>query len=334
MTSRVPRADERVAVAVPTKNRPQYLAALLAALSQQTYPRWMLVVNDQGDTPVGEHDVIHDLLTLIRHEHEVVLIRNKSGWDRHQRAMEAVPRDIEWILRIDDDVLPSVAFLENVLRPWSLLPAKNLAAVGGCYPEAKYHPLDLDLQLADPSWTPRFDAPTWKLQGFHYDTEPQIREVESLFGPAICYRREAIEAVGGWAVEGYSNHAHREESDACARLLLAGYGMAVTTEAVARHLIAPSGGARDISKTDQGNFVISEPGPLAADELLFRMRLTKFKAKYPFARRELKRYRISDLERGRLRPRRWISVRGRLLSVLEMNLLRPIRRVVRYMRAS
>jgi len=330
--NRVPRDNERVAVAVPTKNRPQYLAALLAALSQQTYPHWMLVVNDQSDMPVADHDVIHDLLTLIRQEHEVVLLRGKSGWDRHQRAMEAVPREVEWILRIDDDVLPSAAFMEKVLRPWSLLPEMNFAAAGGCYPEPKYHPLDLDLQLTDPSWTPKFDAPTWKLQGFQYDTEPQILEVESLFGPAICYRREAIEAVGGWAVEGYSNQAHREESDASARLLLAAYSLAVTTEAVAWHLIAPSGGARDIRRTDQGNFVTSDRGPIAADELLFRMRLAKLQAERPFAHRELKRYRISDLERGRRRPRPWVSARGRIFSLVEKNLLRPFRKVARYMR--
>ena len=37
---------------VCTKNRPGYLAALLATLVNQTYQHWMLVLNDQSDSPV------------------------------------------------------------------------------------------------------------------------------------------------------------------------------------------------------------------------------------------------------------------------------------------
>ena len=53
-------ADERIAVAIPTKNRPSYLAALLASLVSQTVHNWLLVINDSSDPPVEEHAAIHD----------------------------------------------------------------------------------------------------------------------------------------------------------------------------------------------------------------------------------------------------------------------------------
>ena len=43
---------------------------------------------------------------------------------------------------------------------------------------------------------------TWILQGCHYDNDPEVIEVGSLLGGAICYRRSAVEEAGGWAVEG------------------------------------------------------------------------------------------------------------------------------------
>ena len=58
-------SDLRLAVAIPTKNRPSYLAALLASLVHQTFGNWLLVVNDSSDEPVEEHAAVRDLLTLI-----------------------------------------------------------------------------------------------------------------------------------------------------------------------------------------------------------------------------------------------------------------------------
>jgi glycosyltransferase involved in cell wall biosynthesis len=39
---------DRIAVAVPTRDRPAHLAVLLAALATQTYPNWTLVVAARG----------------------------------------------------------------------------------------------------------------------------------------------------------------------------------------------------------------------------------------------------------------------------------------------
>jgi GT2 family glycosyltransferase len=302
--------NERIAVAIPTKNRPSYLAALLASLTCQTFEDWALVINDSSDSPVEKHATIHDLLTLIRARgYAAQIIRTESGWDRHQRAMDAVPPDIELILRVDDDVMLTPRFLEDVQKPFRIFADRPVAAVGGCTPEAHLPALDLDLQLTDENWAPTIDEPSWRLQGHHY-TAREVLEVESLLGHAICYRRSALTAVGGWAVEGYSHHAFREETDACMRLRAAGYELLVTTEALAWHLYAPGGGSRTIEKTAAGVQLTSDHAELQLDEALFRKRLAALK-RNGLSDRALQRYRLADLAAGKRHARPKIGAAGR-----------------------
>jgi len=294
------RPDERIAVAIPTKNRPTYLSALLASLVEQSFQNWVLIINDSSESPVQEQGAIRDLLTLIASRgHPVQIIRSESGWDRHQRAMDVVPPEIELIVRIDDDVLPTPRFLEDLQRPFRLFADRPVAAVGGCLPEPHLQALDLDVALTDKNWVPTVDEPSWRLQGHHY-TAREVLEVESLLGHSICYRRSALRAVGGWAVKGYSHHAYREETDACMRLRAAGYELLVTTEALAWHLLALGGGSRSVEKTDRGVFVTSDTAEMRMDEVVFRVRLAELK-RQGLSDRRLQRYRIADLTIGRTR---------------------------------
>lgn len=280
------KTDEKIAVAIPTKNRPSYLAVLLASLLNQTYTNFAIVINDQSDSPVERDDALTDLFKLARNTgHELKIIRTKGGWKRHQQAMEAVPEPIEFILRIDDDLLPDARFLENILKPFRFFPDRPLAAVGGCNPEPYMKPVNLDVNLADSSWTSTLEEPTWRLQGHHYYNDPEVLEVESLNGAAICYRRSAVEDAGDWAVEGYSDHAFREENDLCARLLERDYALMVTTEALAWHLLAPGGGAREFIKTPRGNFLISDKSGIESDNRLFHERMKPIAAKKGYAGR-------------------------------------------------
>ena len=303
-------ADERIAVAIPTKNRPSYLAALLASLVSQTFQNWLLVINDSSDTPVEQHAAIQDLLTLIGSlGHPVRTIHTETGWDRHQQAMDAVPPEVEVIVRVDDDVMLTPQFLADVQKPFRLFADRPVAAVGGCIPEPHLKALDLDLQLTDKNWAPTIDEPSWRLQGNHY-TAREVIEVESLLGHAICYRRSALAAVGGWSVKGYSQHAYREETDACMRLRAADYELLVTTEALAWHLYAPSGGSRTIEKTPAGVFVTSDLSGLRMDEAVFRKRLAALK-RDGLADRVLKRYRLADLTAGQRRAFSMIGTAGK-----------------------
>ncbi|MGH7807863.1 MAG: glycosyltransferase, partial [Thermodesulfobacteriota bacterium] len=311
------RNDEKVAIAIPTKNRHNYLAVLLASLAPRTYTNWMMVINDDRDVPVEENDTIKDLFALMKNKgNEVKVIHGKSGRERHQKAMEAVPESIEFIVRIDDDLMATPTFLQDILKPFYFFLDEPLAAVGGCYPEPHMKPINLDISLTDPSWISKFDEPTWRLQG-HYYYSGQIIEVESLLGHAICYRRSAVEDVGGWAVDGYSCHAHREESDLCARLIAEGYNLMVTTDALAWHLYSPGGGSRDVKKTREGNFLVSDKRPIEEDDRLFQERLKQIINNKAQIHKELRRYEISDLENKKYRGYPLITFKGKLLRFIE-----------------
>ena len=322
------RDNERVAIAIPTRDRHSYLSVLLASLAIQTYTNWMMVINDDSENPVEDHDTIRDLFALMRKNgNEVTVIHGRSGSARHQKAMDAVPASIDVIVRIDDDLMATPTFLQDILQPFHFFRDDSPAAVGGCYPEPHMHPISLEISVTDRAWIPRFDEPTWRLQG-HYYEERQIVAVESLLGHAICYRRSAVRDVGGWAVEGYSPHAHREESDLCARLACAGYPLLVTTQALAWHLYAPGGGSRRVNKTPEGNFLVSDKRPLEDDDRIFQERLRQFAAVYGRPRRPLGRFRIADLEQHRHRRRPLITLKNRSLGAIERRFLRRARKLL------
>lgn len=272
--------NERLAIAIPTRNRHAHLAVTIGGLLQQSYPNWMLVINDSSDVPIESSDLLSVLFALVRRAgHDLRIIYTDTGSDRHQAAMEAVPRGIEFIVRMDDDLLPSPSYVENVIRPFLVFRDRPLAATGGCYPEAHQRALHIEPCLRDPRWACDLHAPQWphhgwRLQGHCYH-ERQILEVGSLLGHAICYRRSAVRKVGGWAVDGYSRQAHREESDLCARLSAAGFEMMVTTGALAWHLYAPEGGSREVLKLGDRKVLLSDLAPVRSDEALFWRRLSQ-----------------------------------------------------------
>ena len=297
------KKNEKIAIAICTKNRYSYLAILLASLLVQTYRNWTLVINDSSDRPIEADEVLKELFQLIKKEgHAVKIIHTDSGWDRHQRTMEAVPPSVEFIVRIDDDIMLTPDFLENILKPYRLLEKHSIAAVGGCYPETYMKPSNLDTALKSRFYVPRITDPKWLTKGSflqgHYYMRRCILGAENLLGHAICYRHSVAKVIGGWAVKGYSTQAHREESDFCIRAIAAGFELFITTEAVAWHLYASGGGSRTVFKTggEEGVVLISPREELTGDNELFKARL---KAILPegFSQRKLNLYLVEKLEK-------------------------------------
>lgn len=317
--------DEPIAVTIATRNRPVYLTALLTSLALQTHPRWSLVVNDQSDVPVTENDTVRDLLMLLESlGHATHVFRSTEPRDRYQRVMEAAPAGVELIVRIDDDVIVTPTYLEKIVAPLAFFADRPIAAVGGCLPEPHMrdaHPLGR--RLADPDWIPRAERPTWRLQGHHYTTR-EVITVDSLWGCSMCYRRSAAAAVGGWTVAGQSEQIFREDSDMSARWRAAGYELLVTTDALGRHLVAPSGGSREYRKSPQGNVLVSDRAPFEADDRLFRERLATILA--GFTPSPPQRWTIEDLERGDRRARAFVGAGDRLAATAAA-LRRSLRRV-------
>lgn len=74
-----------------------------------------------------------------------------------------------------------------------------------------------------------------------------------------------------------------------------GYTLIVTTDPSAQHLFAPKGGSRQIIKTKQGNFLISDQRSIEEDDRSFQERLKLIiKKKNPVVG-ESRRYEIADL---------------------------------------
>ncbi len=323
--------DEPFAVVITTKNRHAYLCALLASLLNQTRQSWHLAINDQSDSAIESHETVSDLLSLLRARgHPITVMRTTEPRDRYQRVLDAVPPSIELVHRIDDDVVLSADYLEKVMRPFFLFPKRPIAAVGGCLPGPAMRPLRLGFALSQPGWFPRIDRPTWRLQGHSYH-EQEILDMESLWGSAMCYRRSATDAVGGWAVPGHSPQVFREDSDMSARLVVAGYELMMSTEALGWHLVAPSGGAREVTRTPEGNVYGSHREDFDADDALFRRRLEALLTD-GYHREDFGRYRVADLEAGRHRARALVgpgqAVYRAVITWIPLGLRRRIRQLL------
>jgi hypothetical protein len=104
----------------------------------------------------------------------------------------------------------------------------------------------------------------------------------------------------------------------------------MTTEALAWHLYAPSGGSREVRKTKEGNFLVSDKRPIEADDRLFQERIRQIiSAKAPI-HKELRRYEISDLEKKVYKSRPLATLQGKILNLVERRFLRSFRKLLLY----
>ena len=271
-----------VAIAIPTRDRPQSLARLLDSIGRQTVlPDRILIVDDNlapGQVTVPRLGVPVDIIRGPRRgparAHQVALIHSRE----------------DLILRLDDDlVLESPDFVERLYRVMCDDP--KVGAVGGVYPPSP-SPLrrgyaGRGLRRTGPQPGDNEEVAIERIGGsaslttggggysltiggmlrgedsaqFYRWNEARLVEAEHLYS-SFMYRREAALAIGGFATC-YSDQAHREETDFTHRLYLARWKLLVDTGAVARHEQASSGGLRAVAREELRR----------ADEVLFLERL-------------------------------------------------------------
>ena len=111
--------NDRVSIHVCTKDRHSEVACLLVSLRNQTYQNWDLVLVDESQTPLDTHTPSMFLLNRLRQEnHKVVYCRNTiSRGVCHARNL-CIENDIfdnEYTLRVDDDVVLDVDYIEKLL---------------------------------------------------------------------------------------------------------------------------------------------------------------------------------------------------------------------------
>ncbi len=111
------------------------------------------------------------------------------------------------------------------------------------------------------------------------------------------------------------------------RLRAAGYELLVTTEALAWHLYAPTGGSRVVEKTASGVVMASGHSELQLDDAFFRTRLEALK-RGGLSDQVRKRYRLSALGARERHGRPMIGLAGRI-KALRRKARRGLGRVLR-----
>jgi len=251
----------RLAVAVPTRDRPESLAQLFESIGRQVIlPDRILIVDDN-------REALRVMMPRLGIPVDVIRGVRRGPARAHQLALEDLSRlpDAErpdLILRLDDDiVLESRDFIRRLRRIMCL--RSEVGAAAGVYPQPgsdRRVPIER-IGGAGYSLTVRGMMRGEDSAQFHRWGETRIVEAEHLYSSFI-YRREAAVAVGGFATW-YSDQAHREETDFTHRLYLAGWKLLVDTGSVARHERAAAGGLRGVAREELRR----------ADEALFIERL-------------------------------------------------------------
>jgi ADP-heptose:LPS heptosyltransferase/GT2 family glycosyltransferase len=228
-----------VSVAIPTRNRPHYLARLLASLAvQDAIPHEVIIVDD-NDEPglVPEH---WDGGAPVR-----VVRGPRAGPARaHQTALDHATQP--WVLRFDDDlVLEAPDFLSRLYR--LAASGDGVAAVGGVYPQPGSGGARRAADIGKPGLSVTVEAMLRgepSAQFYRYD-EARVVEAEHLYS-SFLYDAALARRVGGHSIW-YSRQGHREETDFTMRLRAAGRRLLIDTGAVARHERAAQGGLREVA---------------------------------------------------------------------------------------
>lgn len=268
--------EETLAVAIATRDRLEYMMALLGALLCQTrVPDEIAIVNESDEPYEHVSGAFSWLVRQFQQAGTVVHLLRGTGAGaspNHQRALEAVASDL--IMRIDDDLLPTQPdFLEKL---YQLINGKaEVGAVAGCYPRVQDKKLHSYARSGhQPGMTNRIADMFRGHVGLQFNRweDAAIVECEHLYS-SYMYRRESLREVGGFA-HCYSRFGQREETDASVRLhLLGGLKLLVTTEVVAVHFEA-EGGRRP--EMNQQNWV--------HDERVFTERYAEWQAQAAEAR--------------------------------------------------
>jgi len=261
-------SSSRVTIDISTRDRHDYLAALLESLRNQTFKNWDLVLTiDDKDESILQNHLITRLMNIISNSgHGSLLSRGKQKGPHisHQQVLENTNNDL--ICRVDDDLILEPNFLEKLFNIFLRKDGDNIAAVGGVYLDPskpaneQFAP---ETYMDIPEFQGKIDPCTMNLQIFQHG-DNLLKSVEHLYS-SFMYRTDIARSVGGY-YKMFSKIGHREETDFSYRLHLAGFRMVVNPEAMGWHFFAPSGGIRSDGFYNQYN--------AHSDNMLFEQRKT------------------------------------------------------------
>ena len=245
----------KVLVEISTKNRDPILGRCLAALHQQSYRDFDVLILNDGDEVVGKTQTTAYILGELGSSRNVWLERGShiSQAYNHNIALYPVERKADWIVRLDDDILLNRRAIEYMVET---MQGDNVVAVGGLWFEdtwdsAEFHDRAAPEDLSHPWFSGEIGGVPMNWQQRVYHPEDKPYEVQHIYS-ACMYDVKAMRFVGGWPEVYSKGVAQGEETDGTYRLYLAGGKLLIDPRVTGQHLRSPGGirSAAHLSKSE------------------------------------------------------------------------------------
>ena len=235
-----------IAIAICTHNRPVELALLLTALRfSKTKPLDIYIMEDRSSQPITNFHFVNCIIARLKDEgHNIIYEYNNVnvGLPRlRQRLVDKIIQDpdVEYILPIDDDVIPDADYIEKLMEGIE----RGFDFCSGVIPP-----------MMQPSWKrttdnvkPMFDIWDGNIMNYGLDAGHTYDKAEII--PTHHFRSGGLGTRKFWENASYpdylGNCSFREEDLLALDGMKNGMKYCVNTGAIIWHMMTPSGGNRD-----------------------------------------------------------------------------------------
>lgn len=236
-----------IEIGISTRDRPQYLLALLVSLHTQTYQDFDITIVDQNvATPRVEQELaLQSMISLLRHTDHTVRVMEenpKGAAYGHNQVLYNTRHKL--ILRVDDDIILDSDFVQRVYATLTTYREdETVGAVGGVYlnPSVPMHDQTYDSDtkenLIQNGMTIRDDTGGCQT---HYHLDDRIMSVTDLYS-TFLYRTEIMRIAGGFD-ESFGSACYFEDTDGSYKIYMQGYSLFVDPQAIGYHFKAQYGG--------------------------------------------------------------------------------------------
>jgi len=243
---------KKIAVNIATRDRPTELSLLLQSLRTQTVQDFdVFILEDCSGTPLFNYHFLVCLINKLKDEGHIVDIERTPfnyGVSKSRQALVDKSKQYELILRADDDVILESDYIERLL---SVLDAGYDLASGVTpfigQPQVKretrfIHPVGNKV-VFDKDGNFVYNGDDCGMQ-YYDDTILPLHHFRS----CALYKTKIHDVID--YKSSLSKHGFREEQIFSFKMILAGFKLGMSSQAVAWHLLTPSGGERFSNQGD------------------------------------------------------------------------------------
>ncbi len=222
-----------VGIVIPIWNAIAYTLACLESLTQLSYPRFEIVVIDNGSTD-GSYEAIRT------HYPSVILIRNETnkGFAHacNQGLRHIFEREAQYALLLNNDTLIAPDMLTRLIEVARSHPDVGIFGPKICYADRPEIPWFTGIRFNWPIYIVRTASPKYQVQS----ETPEL--VDFISGCGMLIRRSVYEAIGGFSEEYFMYY---EDLDFCLRAKRAGWPAMYVPHALMWHALSVSSGGKD-----------------------------------------------------------------------------------------